>query len=189
MILSSCGFWLPARIVDHRQKKRPEALVGALAFGFGLQGPLRTGVLRHDPKGPKYSTIGCGGLLILGIIILVFGRYLLFGHLDPYGEAWTDLIPAGSTFGASIVRVPNSRALIWTPNTRALRIRTPTNHIMYDYVWILWHYSCLRCHSSTKSLRKAQGILIVHGLQTEQARKGTGCLGITLRQWTLGLLM
>ena len=35
------------------------------------------------PEGPKGPNVEYVGLLILGIVILVFGTYLLFGSLDP----------------------------------------------------------------------------------------------------------
>ena len=37
------------------------------------------------PKGPKYLTIGSLGVSILGIVRMVLGRYLMVGHLNPWG--------------------------------------------------------------------------------------------------------
>ena len=48
------------------------------------QGPYRT--QNSSPKGPKYLTIGSWGS-ILGIIVMVLGRYFIAGFLDPLGRA------------------------------------------------------------------------------------------------------
>ena len=35
------------------------------------------------PKGPKYLIIGYLGFPYLGIVIMILGRYLMVGYLDP----------------------------------------------------------------------------------------------------------
>ena len=61
-------------------ESRREALSGSLEVA--VMGSLP---LRHPfPKGPKYLTIGYLGVFILGIVIMLLGRYLLIvGYLDP----------------------------------------------------------------------------------------------------------
>ena len=44
-----------------------------------LQGPQQLPI----PKGPKYQAIGYFRFYIFGIVIMVWGRYLIVGHLDP----------------------------------------------------------------------------------------------------------
>ena len=43
-------------------------------FGFG------------DPEGPKYLTYRAFKASILGIVVLVMGRYLIVWYLDPWGQ-------------------------------------------------------------------------------------------------------
>ena len=38
---------------------------------------------RRFPKGPKYTDIGFLRVSILETVIMVLGRYLVFGYLDP----------------------------------------------------------------------------------------------------------
>ena len=52
-----------------------------------------------NPKGPKYSNIGYLGprVSILGIAIVILGRYLLFGYLDPQGKRMSHARSFGCT--------------------------------------------------------------------------------------------
>ena len=39
-----------------------------------------------SPRGPKYLTTGYFSVSILGVVIMVLGRYLIVGYLDPQGS-------------------------------------------------------------------------------------------------------
>ena len=46
----------------------------AMGLGFGAY---------PDPKGPKYPNMGVCMASTLGIVIMAFGMYSVFGYLDP----------------------------------------------------------------------------------------------------------
>ena len=68
------------------------------AFG-GLDPKVRS---RAHLKGPKQPDIGY--LVSIGIVIMVFGRYLVFGYLDPFLACIGHLTPLLRRHCASILR-------------------------------------------------------------------------------------